>query len=108
VNLIALQTCRQFHALERTRIAAETAISATGAHRYFKLLDLKPHKILGIRLQGRRVGAANGGSARQSCVCLYIPSWRAFWITMFNWSMPDMPPELALARAQIEMPNPTS
>jgi hypothetical protein len=89
-------------------IAAETAISATGAHRYFKLLDLKPHKILGIRLQGTRVEAANGGSARQSCVCLYIPSWRAFWITMFNWSMPDMPPELALARAQIEMLNPTS
>jgi hypothetical protein len=27
---------------------------------------------------------------------------------MINWSMPDTPPELALARAQIEMLNPTS
>jgi hypothetical protein len=63
------------------------------------------HKILksGCKAEESRLRTADRIANVVSIYC--ILSWRIFWITMINRSMPDAPPELVLTQAEIELLN---
>jgi Transposase DNA-binding len=63
------------------------------------------HKILksGCKVEESRLRTADRLANLVSIFC--ILSWRVFWITMINRSMPEALPEMALTQAEIELLN---